>query len=169
MVDPKISSRPSFVRLGVVVLIAALLLDQWTKKQILDFFAVHPEGTVAVLPIFVLTLVFNRGISFGLFNQMGHWNVWIFTIISSALSVFLTYAMVTSDRLLSAVGFAMMIGGALGNVIDRHLYGAVVDFIAVHYGDWSFPVFNVADAFVSIGVACVILDTFLGSRGERKT
>lgn len=152
-------------RAGIVAILGALIVDQATKKMALTALKI-PGEIVPVLPMFDLTLVFNHGISFGLFNETGPWNVWIFTVISSVLCVFLAQAMECAKTRIPLIAFGLMIGGAMGNVIDRWVYGAVVDFLSVHYNGHYFPVFNGADAFISIGVFLIIIESIFKSRGD---
>ena len=141
--------------------VAALvfLLDQATKLWVLGLDLT--DGPVRVAPVMDITLVMNRGISYGLFQQdgLGRWLLVVATVAASvALAVWLWRAQRAAVRL--ALG--AIIGGALGNLVDRVLYGAVIDFVHLHYGTFSWYVFNVADAAIVVGVAALLLDGVFG-------
>lgn len=115
-----------------------------------------PTGTsVELLPFFNLTMVWNEGISFGLFHGTGIWLlVGLSLIITAVFSVWLTRA----TGWLQAISLAMVIGGAIGNVIDRLRFGAVADFFDFHIGSWHYPAFNIADCAIVVGIALLVLD-----------
>jgi signal peptidase II len=115
-----------------------------------------PEGHfVAVLPFLDLGFVYNRGVSFGLLGSLPFWAV--ITVVTVALIAIVVW-WARSHSTLVRVGLAICIGGAVSNIVDRWLYGAVADFFWLHWGDMSFFVFNVADAAISLGVCLLILD-----------
>ncbi|UOM36940.1 signal peptidase II [Acuticoccus sp. I52.16.1] len=153
------SPGPGRGRLAAIVLaLAVLIADQATKLLVLgvDFAA----GPIRVAPFADITLVMNRGISYGLFQQdgMGRWLLVAFTIVASlALALWLWRARRTVTR----IAIALILGGAVGNLIDRVVYGAVVDFVHLHWGDWSWYIFNIADAAIVVGVAVLILESLV--------
>ncbi len=151
-----------FALAGVVV-----LLDQLTKHWILrvvDLDAGGPGSRIEVLdPWFNLTMVWNRGVSFGLFAADSLFQRALLIGFSLGVATFIAVWLTRAERRLQAVSFGLIIGGALGNVIDRLAYGAVADFL--DFSGLHFPyVFNVADASITIGVACLILDAFVSER-----
>jgi signal peptidase II len=115
-----------------------------------------PAGTsIEVLPFFNLTMVWNEGISFGMFHGTGIWIlVGLSLIITAIFSVWLTRATVW----LQAVSLALVIGGAIGNVIDRLRFGAVADFFDFHALGWHYPAFNIADCAIVVGIALLVID-----------
>jgi signal peptidase II len=158
---------------GVAIAIVVALLDQASKGWVLVAF--RPEGVVGtpfssflrieVLPILDFVLTWNRGVSFGMGNGGGDYNVLVFSGLSVAIGGFLVAWMArTSDRLV-LFSLGLVVGGALGNVVDRLRFGAVVDFLYVHIGafDW-WPVFNVADSAVCIGAGLLVLDSLFAKR-----
>lgn len=156
--------RRSSARLaGIGFALAALViaLDQLSKHVILRVAELDERGRILVLdPLFNLTMVWNRGVSFGLFAADSLWQRLILVGFSLGISGFLAVWLTRVERPLQAVAFGLIIGGALGNVVDRLAYGAVADFL--DFSGLYFPyVFNVADAAISIGVAGLLLDMLL--------
>lgn len=140
--------------------LAVVVLDQYTKglaSRALDY-----GRPVEIFFWFDLTLHHNTGAAFSFLNDAGGWQRWLFSgvaiTISSALVVWL-YTLPRGQWLL-ALGLALILGGALGNLWDRLALGYVVDFISVHYGGWYFPAFNVADSAITVGAACMLYDSF---------
>lgn len=157
--------RSPFAVLGYLVTVVILIADQISKHVILRIVDLDVVGQIQVLdPWFNFTMVWNRGVSFGLFQAGSWWQIGILIAVSVGVSLMLAVWMMQAERRLQAVSFGMIIGGAIGNVIDRFAYGAVADFL--DFSGLYFPyVFNVADAGISIGVALLVLDLFL-SRDE---
>jgi signal peptidase II len=147
--------------LGFSAALITLVLDQATKLYTLFVFDLPVKEPVEFAPFINLIVVWNRGISYGLFQQsseLGRWALIVISILASiALSVWIRR---TTARLL-AVSLGLIVGGAIGNVIDRLAYGAVFDFIQFHIGSWSWYVFNVADAAIVAGVVGLLYDSFV--------
>ncbi|MCA0400149.1 MAG: signal peptidase II [Proteobacteria bacterium] len=144
------------LRLGLLVALIVLLLDQATKLALLstDIRLTYPWP---VLPFLDLTVVWNRGISYGLFQQDGEWGRWALTAFKLVAALFLTFWLRKSAGRVEALGIGLIIGGAIGNAIDRILHGAVFDFVHFHIGDFSWYVFNVADAAIVAGVVFMLV------------
>jgi signal peptidase II len=148
-----------------------LLLDQVTKQWVAGSFNLYES--VNVLPIFSLTYVHNLGAAFSFLADQGGWQRWFFTAIAAIASiVFIVWLAKTpkSQRLLS-IAFALMLSGALGNLIDRVLFGYVIDFLDFHWAGYRFPAFNVADTVIFIGAALMILESFISEQSttEKET
>jgi signal peptidase II len=147
-------TKTAATRLGTIAGLVVLAADQASKYWIL--YDAHLP--VVVLPVLNLTFVKNEGVTFGLLNGLGSWSHFVLSAIAllvvAALGVWLRRA----ENALAAVSIGAIAGGALGNVIDRLLHGWVVDFIHAHIGEWSWYVFNVADAAIVCGVAALILE-----------
>lgn len=158
--------RRFFVALAAVVLV--LILDQASKIWILNFFAVPGDRSVAVTGFFNLVLVWNRGMSFGLFNNGATANAVIFSVLAAAIVGGLLIWLWRAPSALIGGAIGLVIGGAIGNVIDRLRLGAVVDFLDVHTGLWHWPAFNVADSAICIGVGLMLIDGLLGRRDGYK-
>ncbi len=154
--------RSPFALMGYAIAVVILIADQITKHVILRVAELDTVGQIQVLePWFNFTMVWNRGVSFGLFQAGSWWQIGILIAVSLAVSGLLAFWMMRADRRLQAISFGMIIGGAIGNVVDRFAYGAVADFL--DFSGLYFPyVFNVADAAISVGVALLVLDLLLG-------
>jgi signal peptidase II len=147
--------------LGFSAALITLVLDQATKLYTLFVYDLPVKEPVAFAPFVNLIVVWNRGISYGLFQQnseLGRWGLIVISILA-AIGLFL-WIRRTSAKLL-AVSLGLIAGGAIGNVIDRLAYGAVFDFIQIHVGSWSWYVFNVADAAIVAGVVGLLYDSFV--------
>ncbi|MEZ5616540.1 MAG: signal peptidase II [Rhodocyclaceae bacterium] len=132
-----------------------IVLDQLTKLWVLA--ALPPGQSIAVTPFFNLVLVFNPGAAFSFLSDAGGWQRWFFVVLAIAVSVWLTFLIRrhAAERLLPLAA-ALILGGALGNVIDRIRFGAVADFLDVHAAGWHWPAFNVADSAITAGVALLL-------------
>ncbi len=153
--------RSRLFRLGVVAALLTLLADQASKRWILNGFDLPHRGTVEILPVLNFTMVWNRGITFGLLRGDGGWDAVILGAVALAVVVALGIWLWRAERLLVAVALGAVCGGALGNVIDRARFGAVVDFLHAHAFGYSWYVFNVADAAIVCGVAALVLDSLM--------
>jgi signal peptidase II len=100
----------------------------------------------------------NRGISFGLFEAGTQVMRWVFVVLFSGICVVLVFWLMRASRRITFIGLGLVLGGAIGNISDRIIYGAVADFFYFHVGDWYFPAFNVADIGISLGAALLLLD-----------
>lgn len=151
---------------GLAVALVAVVADQLSKLWILRLFAAHPGArAVPVTPFLNLALTWNHGMSFGLFDSNGRLNTVVFTVLAAIIvtGLILWLRRVRQPLLVLAIG--LVIGGAVGNVIDRLLRGAVVDFLDFYLGQWHFYVFNLADSAISVGVALMVLDSMF-QRGK---
>jgi signal peptidase II len=146
------------MRWGGFAAVLVLLADQASKWWILNVLHLPELHSVALLPVLNLTMVWNQGVTFGLLHQEGAAGPWILAVVALAVVVALTMWMRRAERKLVALSLGVIAGGAVGNVIDRLRFGAVVDFIHAHAFGWSWYVFNVADAAIVCGVAVLILD-----------
>ena len=141
---------------GLVVIIAAILFDQATKQIALTMFS--PIAPIKMFPFLDLTIAWNKGVSFGMLSGGGV-PVIAFIAFSLVISGFLVWQMLKAETRIAMFGFAFIIGGALGNVIDRAIYGAVIDFILLYWRQWSWPVFNFADMAITLGVGLILIDS----------
>ena len=143
-------------------------LDQWTKRWIIanfEYAQIRP-----VFDSFNLTRLHNEGAAFSFLADAGGWQKHFFVGLALTVSVFVAvwlWRLPNKDHKLLSGGLAFILGGALGNAVDRLLYGHVIDFLDVYYKTWHWPAFNVADSCIFIGAALVILDMFVN--GERNT
>jgi signal peptidase II len=154
------------LRAGVIAGIVTLVLDQASKLWLLYVFDIAHRGTVRVTPFFDLVLAWNVGISFGWFQNDGFLAQAVLTVIKAVAVVVLAIWMARSRTLLATVALGLIIGGAIGNAIDRFAYGAVVDFALFHIqiggNTFNWYVFNLADVAIVAGVAGLLYDSFLG-------
>lgn len=145
-------------RLGLWTALLVLLFDQATKWWILEVVQLPAVGRITVLPVFSLTMVWNTGVTFGLFGGAGSWGPWILSAVAIVVVVALGVWLRRAETAMVGVALGAIAGGAVGNVIDRVRFGAVVDFVHLHAFGWSWYVFNVADAAIVCGVGALLLD-----------
>ena len=147
---------------GLLTAALVMILDQLSKAAVLAHFAGRALGDhETVTSFFNLALTYNRGISFGLFNGGTGLNSVIFSLAAAAIVAVLVFWLSRVESPFLAVAIGLIIGGAIGNVIDRIRLGAVVDFLDFHVGSLHWPAFNVADSAICIGVAAMLLDGLL--------
>lgn len=153
--------------LALALAAALFVIDQATKIMVLAI----PRDTlpIRVAPVLDITLVWNRGISYGLFQQDGTGR-WILVALTMVAAVALGIWMWRTPRQVTRLAVAAIVGGALGNLVDRVVYGAVVDFVHLHWGTWSWYVFNVADAAIVLGVLVLLVDSLFspGAGGAKR-
>ena len=155
---------PGLLLLLLVICIVAL--DQLTKFLTVNHLELGER--IVVFTGFDLWHVHNYGAAFSFLNDAGGWQRWLLTGISLVASAILgswLWRLPKTQKLL-AVALAVLLAGAVGNLIDRLLFGYVVDFISVYYADWRFATFNIADAAISVGAALLILDILIGARAN---
>ncbi len=150
----------------IALLVIALLIgiDQGTKGFILKYF-LFPRNPITVTSFFDLVLVWNHGVSFGMFNTPSRWNVYILSIFATGISCLLLRWLWKAQNHLLRFGFSFIIAGAIGNVLDRIRFSAVVDFLHFHWRDYAFPTFNIADTVITLGVGLILIDNFKNSQG----
>ena len=147
------------LRLGLAVAAAVVIADRLVKWWAIGALADAPYG-VEILPFFNVLLVWNRGISFGMFGG-GTLPPWLLAAVALAVTLALVIWLRRVETRLLAAAIGLVIGGALGNVIDRFRFGAVVDYLDLHWDDFHWPAFNLADAAISVGVVILLLDALL--------
>jgi len=154
------------LRTGLLTAVAVLALDQASKYWLLFVFDIGHRGAVRVTPFFDLVLAWNTGISYGWFQNEGAAGQAILLAVKAVAVIVLAIWMMRSRTLLATLALGLIIGGAIGNAIDRLAYGAVVDFALFHlqFGGKPFNwyVFNLADVAIVAGVAALLYDSFLG-------
>jgi signal peptidase II len=148
-----------WLALALIILIA----DQFTKTLILGYYRLG-DSTV-VTSFFNIVRAHNTGAAFSFLAGASGWQRWLFTGIGMAATVLILWMLKShAGQKMFSFALACILGGAVGNVVDRLLHGYVVDFLDFHWAGWHFPAFNVADAGISIGAACLILDEILRVR-----
>ena len=151
-----------WLALALIILIA----DQFTKVLIMGYYQLG--DSTYVWPFFNLVRAHNTGAAFSFLASASGWQRWLFTGIGVVATLFILYLLRShAGQKLFSFALACILGGAVGNVIDRMLHGYVVDFLQFHWRGWYFPAFNVADAGITIGAACLVLDELLRVRKSR--
>ena len=157
----------SAVKFGLGIAGAVVLTDQATKALALAL--LEPYRPVAVLAFFDLRLAFNPGAAFSLFANGSGWQRWLLSAVALAVSVYLIHwlrGLSRADRL-QATGVSFVLGGAIGNLIDRLWHGVVIDFIDLHAAGWHWPAFNIADSAITLGVVAILASAWREWRQAR--
>lgn len=150
------------LRIGLLVAAIVLVLDQLTKTAALARLAGQPP--IEVTGFFNLVLVWNPGVSFGMLQGMGDKGPWLLAAFALAVCIALTVWLSREPRRLTRVALGLVLGGAVGNLVDRARFGAVVDFLDFHAMGYHWPAFNVSDSAIVVGAALLVLD---GLRSDR--
>ncbi|MBU0589504.1 MAG: lipoprotein signal peptidase [Gammaproteobacteria bacterium] len=156
------SGMLNWLGLAFIILIA----DQFSKVLLMGYYQLG--DSTYVTSFFNIVRVHNRGAAFSFLSDASGWQRWFFTAIGIAAVLFILWMLKShpGQRLFS-FAMACILGGAIGNLVDRVLYGHVVDFLDLHYQHWHFPAFNIADSAITIGAACLILDELRRVRRTR--
>ena len=150
-------------RFGLLIAAAVMAADQTTKFLVLQLVGWQSGAMARLTPFLDIAVVLNRGVSYGLFPQNGDTGRWMLTAVKLfAALLFIIWLARTHSRVVAA-SLGLLVGGALGNAIDRTVYGAVVDFISLHVAGWNWYVFNLADTAVVAGVVGLLYDAAFGS------
>lgn len=158
------TSSPMLPWLGLALIL--LIADQFTKLLILGYYRLGDATTIT--SFFNIVRVHNSGAAFSFLASASGWQRWLFTAIGLAAALFILWLLKShAGQRLFSFALACILAGALGNVIDRGLYGHVVDFLDFHYASWHFPAFNLADSAITVGAICLILDELLRVRRAR--
>ncbi len=151
-------------RFGLGIAGLAIIIDQASKFWILDVFE-KSSLAITVTPFFNIVQTWNRGISFGLFNDDGNFNALLLSLLALTIVAYLLRWLWGTETRWMGLALGMIIGGALGNVIDRAVHRAVLDFLDVHVDGYHWPAFNGADSFIAVGAMLLIFD-YLFARGD---
>ncbi len=146
----------------------AIVLDQGSKLIIDSSMQLYQS--IPVLPSFNLTYVHNTGAAFSFLSEAGGWQRWFFAGLALGISIIIAIWLnrLQKHETLLAIALSLVLGGAIGNLIDRLAYGYVIDFLDVYYGTWHWPAFNIADSAITLGVALMLLESFgLGKAKEK--
>ncbi|MES9870010.1 MAG: signal peptidase II [Sedimenticola sp.] len=143
-------------------------LDQ-VSKQLVESSLMLYEA-VPVMPFFNLTLAYNEGAAFSFLSDQGGWQRWFFSGLALLVSIILVIwiSRLQQRERLIAISLSLIVGGAIGNLIDRVLFGHVIDFLDLYYGQWHWPAFNIADSAIFVGVVLMLLDAFRGEPEESR-
>jgi signal peptidase II len=151
------------VRLGMTIAAAILVADQCTKFLVLHGMELAIGERRMIAPFVDFALTYNRGISYGLFQQDGEFGRWLLVCLKLAAAALFAFWMARSQSRLVAVSLGLLIGGAIGNALDRMVYGAVIDFVSLHAFGWRWYVFNLADTAIVAWVLGLLYDAVKGS------
>ena len=149
-------------RKGLMVLALVLAADQITKWWILST-VMQPPRVIPVTPFFNLVLGWNRGVSFGILNSESPLSAWLLPLAVIAIIAVLGVWLYRADRLRVAAAIGLILGGAIGNLVDRLRFGAVADFLDFHAAGFHWPAFNLADSGITVGAIVLILDSLFVS------
>jgi signal peptidase II len=152
--------------LGIGVAALTLILDQAHKAWMLYVYDIGSKGVVTLTPFFDLILVWNQGVSYGMLTQRSDLGRWALILFAFAAAIFLVFWLARATSTIAAAGIGLIIGGALGNAIDRILYGAVADFFSFHAFGYEWYIFNIADIAIVAGVVGLLYESFFG--GHKK-
>ena len=148
-----------------LIALLTFALDQLSKHWLLYDVGMIARPPIVVTDFFSLVMVWNKGVSFGMFSRMGHdFMPMALTVMALVISAILARLALTTEKRFERIAYAMVIGGALGNALDRIRFGAVADFFYFHIGDLGWPAFNVADSAICIGVSLLLLTLFRNSK-----
>jgi signal peptidase II len=150
------------LRQGLAIAGLVVVLDQLTKWAILTWL----DRAIALTPFFNLVVVWNRGVSFGMFDSASRLGPWILSGLALAVVVLLLGWLRRVAHPLTSAGLGLIIGGAIGNVLDRVRFGAVIDFLDFHALGWHWPAFNVADSAIFVGAVLLLVDGLLMPRRD---
>ncbi|RVU39697.1 signal peptidase II [Hwanghaeella grinnelliae] len=152
----------SLVGLGLVICGVTIILDQISKWVFLDIVQ-SANGTIEVTGFFNLVMVWNRGVSFGMFSDHAELGRWGLSGLALAITIGLFFWLRKVGHWMLAMALGLVMGGAVGNVIDRVRFGAVFDFLDLHAAGYHWPAFNVADSAIVVGVGLILLDGLLNN------
>ena len=156
---------PAHVRLGLTLSVLIAAIDQASKWWVVET-VMRPPRIIPVTDFFNLVLGLNRGVSFGMLNMQSPMGRWILAGLALAITAALLVWMCRADKRLVTGALGLIVGGAFGNVIDRVLVGAVVDFLDFHWAGYHWPAFNVADMAITCGAVALIWDSIFGEHEE---
>ena len=158
------------LRFGIIAALVVFALDQLVKWIVTGPLAVNTIGAqLYLLPFFQFTYMQNQGISLGLLNATTELGRWMLVALTTAIALGVAFWMSREENRTDQVALGMVLGGALGNILDRMLHGYVVDFADLHFGEWRpFLIFNVGDAAISIAVVILLLRAFVSRKDQAK-
>lgn len=154
-----VRGKLGFLPLGLLLAVIALVVDQATKWWIV-FDIMRPPHVIPVFPFFNIVLGWNRGVSFGMFSSDSPFSQWLLIGLALAVVAVLLVWMKRAENRLVAVALGLIVGGAIGNVVDRIHFGAVVDFLDFFIGESHWPAFNLADTGITVGAVILVLDSW---------
>lgn len=152
----KVPASPASIAQFLLIAVLVFTADQASKYWLLEVFSIAAKAPLRLYENFALVLAWNRGVSFSMFAYAADWMPYILVAVAAAISALLVRLGLKSPHRLERIGYAMVVGGALGNAVDRVRFGAVADFFYAHIGRWGWPAFNVADMAICAGVGLLL-------------
>lgn len=152
---------------GLSLSTLVIFIDQWSKFYVFKMLDERGTQVLEITPFFNLVKVYNYGVSFGMFNDIAYGKI-ILSLVAIIITLILCFLLFKTTKSYIAIAYGLIIGGAIGNIIDRIAFGAVADFFDFYIGDYHWPAFNVADSAVCIGVCMILLEgiIFKGKQDE---
>ena len=157
--------KSTIKKLAIPFILILIFLDQVTKWWIVNHI-MQPIKILPITPFFNIVLTWNSGISFGIFSNQGSFSVIILSTLATLIVFFLAVWLMKAENKKLIIGLICIIGGAIGNIIDRVYHGAVIDFLDFHIKSYHWPAFNVADSCIFIGATLIILDSLFPDKKE---
>ena len=149
----------SLTKLGIIIATTVIIADQSTKWLIIEH-VMQPPRAIYINKFFNIVLTWNNGISFGLFNNNNNYaNAIIISIVASLIVIFLLNWLLKAQTKRLSVALGLIIGGAIGNIVDRITHGAVIDFLDIHFNVYHWPAFNLADGSITCGAILLVVDS----------
>lgn len=152
---------------GLTLAVALVAGDQFSKQVFMGLL-LDPPRAIPLTGFFNLVPVWNKGVSFGMFAGHDGWGAWVLAVFALIVAAMLVRWLAQAERRLTVYALGAVIGGAIGNVIDRLRFGAVFDFLDFYIGAWHWPAFNVADIAIVVGVGGLVLDTLISGKRDAK-
>ena len=160
----KKNSRPV---LALTIILAIFILDQYSKDCVFNYFQLHQERFIQITNFFNITIAFNRGVAFSLFSQAEHSN-YVFLALAMIVTIIVSYLLVKASSKPEIISYSLIIGGAIGNIVDRWRNGAVLDFIELHVSQYYWPAFNIADSAICIGAFLLLYSMITNDNLKKK-
>ena len=162
--QPALTYSP--LRRGLIVALVVFLYDQFCKWSLVETLN-NPPQQIEIFPFFKLVMVWNQGVSFGMFASDDGSRRWMLIILSLAIVAYLINWLKSVDKMSLVIAMGLIIGGAIGNVVDRLVWGAVADFFYFYYEEWFWPAFNIADSAIFIGVVILCWDSIVSGSSQQ--
>lgn len=158
------------MRFAAIIAAIVIVLDQLSKAGFRSMFGEESTDAIEILPFANIVAVWNYGVSFGAFNSgtPSLYRTIIFTVVSLGIVAILVLWLSSAQTQMARAGLGLIIGGALGNVLDRVVFGAVFDFLQLYADEWAFPAFNLADSAIAVGVVLLLIDGLFAGRQSIK-
>jgi len=153
----------------LLVSVFVVIVDQVSKAMVIENLTYLQR--IPLMPMLDLVRLHNTGAAFSFLADQSGWQQWLFTGVAVVVSIAIVWWLLTlprAGRITLALGLSLVLGGAIGNVIDRTIYGYVVDFILLHYKSWSYPAFNAADSAITVGVILILYDGLILERSRAR-